>query len=1388
MKKRAFGIIIIVFLSTFITLFRINDVQAKFIDTSFHNSVVVDSPTYISGVKNINVYTNKTIQNYELRLNGTLLNSAAHPRQFINDRWYADYSTLTQGENQAGNLRYCDVADTNYLYCQSQTVAVAWLLGVPVDWDEFINQQFCFGTGGFDTSYINATWLEWRIQLTRQSSVNDKVIQYWRTSDSTWQTLATLTENAWATGNTSCSAIANLGTIDKSFWIRIYCRDTNADDEMQINVDYLRLYYTSTQVISNDRDYSLVDTYAFNSSTKTDGKYNLTARIKDFAGVWWNDMKWVWIDNTKPTIGTINISPGILNNTVPLSITTTISDTFLNNSYGQYTNGYNQIQVPNGASTSFNYTSYFTNRTYNFYIYAIDHAGNVASKNKTFSVSYVKDILYVQNPIINIISDRKQYVNNNAWVNVSCSNVGELKFFVNGTWNSTHSNPVSVNKSFYSSSMRTLQVTMRFTYINSTFFKNVTSTINFINPTFVYIEQPSVFIGASLISNITTNSCVIVIAENLGMMKLHVYSWYNMTTNITTYNDTSSPIIIYLTSYIPDVFNVTIELFHENSTFYNNFSIGLKFDDWTIIKEYIHDPEVSISYQSRGNITQPAFVNASCDHVGQIKFYVNGTWNSTTNGTQAGIELNSSIVQTFNVTISIFYENLTFYKNFTAIVEFYNGNTLIKYEYIPSISIAYNDLQNITIPALIDIDCDHVGKISIYINGTWNSTTDDPSSIELQLNSSIVQTFNVTIEIFYENLTFYKNMSLLVDFFNGTQIVIQEPSFNMVYQTYQNISKLAWLNITCEQIGKINIYVGDILNQTHDAPLSSINFNITTSSPQSFDIIIEMFHENLTFYKNFTANIEFFNWTILNFIHEPKYEILAQLIQNITRTAWINVTCDHVGTLKYYVNGTLNTTISNPTTHNFSLYSPVPCTFQMNLVFYNQTGYMFKNSSFDVDFINGTRIDHYIIEPSINIVYQGTQNITRTAWINATCLKIGRLKFYVNGTWNSTFDDPSNVNFGLNSSIIQSFNMTIEVFHENLTFYKNITFMVSFFNGTTITNQSYIYNPSIVVSYNNETDIGNVARASFDLFHVSQIIIYVNGTWNCTFSNKTSASLNITSNEISTFNIVVESFYDNLTFYKNISFTMEFINMTKLEVYITAPSFSIIYPRTIFLDDIDHVSIATSLSGGFKARLSLNGTFINETFYVGNASHDVNIPSGGLGNVSFAFNILSTGNASYQNVTIVIFIIEEIPEPVNYFFEITINKYDKEIEIDYSSKNTAFTEFYWDAELIKNFTGDANKYFLIKGLSVDTNYQLDILIYNEFGFLDTTITRIIKIPEEEGGGGDDDEGGGIVINPLATIFLENGLLIAAIASMFIFILIIFLTRRKKKGKKRRIIR
>lgn len=1788
------------FIFEFLAFFPYN-VSGKFIDTSFHNGVVVDCPTYVSGVKNINVYTNKTVQNYELRLNGTLLNSAAHSRRFINGRWYLDTELLTQGENQAGNLRYCDVADTNYLYCQSQTVAVAWLLGLPIDYDEFIYNQFCWGTGNKDTSYINATWIEYRIQLTRESSLNDKVLQYWRTSDSTWQTFATLTENAWNTGNVSLAVMSNIGAIDKAFWMRIYCRDSDANNEIQVNVDYLRIYYTSTQVISNDRDYTLVDTYAFNSSAKVDGVYNLTARIKDFAGTWWNDMKWIIVDNTKPTIGTITVvshPTGGLNNTIPISITTTITDTYLNNSYGQYSNGYNNIQIPNAASTTFNYTAYFTNRTYNFYIYATDNAGNIQSKNKSFVVTYKREILYVQNPIIDISADKKQFVNNTAavvinmlyvktlkiyvngtlnytsglnptfknftlfyrtptkfvvlmrfeysngtffknitvnvqfilptyvyisnpnidikcqeqkyvnetgWVNTTCKYVNQVKVYVNGTLNYTSgSNPTSINRSFTYHVQKMLVITLRFSYSNGTFYKNITVTMRFINPTYIYVQYPEIAvssqkyqyvnetawvnttcsrvwqlkvyvngslnytsgsnptsvntsfvyhhttqlniilrftysnntffknisvviyfinytyiylhapciaIAATLKANITDYNYLVIATEHLGGMNMTIYSWTNMTTTLTNYVNTTS-LLILLKSYIVDVWNITLYFNYPNGSLYTIYSIGMDWENWTIVHEYIHEPIITIDYIARSNITNTAWVNMTCQFLSNVSFHVNGTLNSTyPSPSQINFGFNSSTVQTFNLTIETFYDNATWFKNFTMLIEFYNGTILTMYIHEPIISILYNNLQNITRTAWVNVTCENVGRLKYFINGTLNSTFDSPSQINFGFNSSTVQAFNLTIEAFYtnltwfknftifvqfyngtiltdyiyeptiligydglqnitstawiniscsrigrinlylnntlnstynlpsvisfglnssvvqsfgvivesfyDNLTFYKNTSLIVSFFNCTRVYITQPSINILYQALQNITHPACVNITCQNIGRLNIYLNGTLNATKDSPLtwnyclnSSIvqsfnvtieafyenltfyknttliisffngtrvymkepsitilyqslanitypswinmtfqeigranmflngtlnatkdspltwNYSLNSSTIQSFDVTIQTFYTNLTQYQNFTFLVYFYNWTILTYYREPCLQIIAQSLQNITSNAWINVTMREISQIAFYVNNTLNATYSgSPVSVNFSLYASTPCFFDVVMVSKHANGSFYRNFSIPIEFFNATHVDHYIMQPSINILYQAMQNVSHLAYINITTQEIGRLTFYVNGTINVTYDYPAttSVNYNMSSATVQTFNITVQSFYTNLTWYKNYTMLIQFFNGTIVQNNitnswidivhdsqryldqdawlnitcqnigkiilyvngtvnstynypssinfkigaplaiitynitmvtfymnlsayknfsiliafvnytyvyNYIQNPSLVVgytsdrsigetawinttcermgkiklwinntlnqtivsptlynfsiiyntltllnfvvesyylndtffknvsgsilfinythimnpfitiAYNSQTQVGNTARANFTCEHVGQLTIWVNGTLNSTTNNPSIVRLNITSLILSKYNITARMTYKNSTFYKNVSFVMEFINVTtKIHLIISMPSFSIIYPSSIFLNNMTYISITTSRAKGYYLNITLNGVFKNSTFYTGNTTNVFLVPRRVPGNVTYAIKVLYPNSTIYSIVNFVVFVI-----------------------------------------------------------------------------------------------------------------------------------------------------
>lgn len=1394
-------------LSTVTCMIGPRDASGKFIDTNGQNGVIIDCLQYISGTKNINVYTNKTVQNYELRLNGTLLNSAAHPKKYINGRWYTDWVDLVQGENPAGNLRYCDVQDTNYLYCQSQTVASAWLLGVPIDWDEFINQQFCWGTGNKDTSYINATWIEYRIELTRETAgTEDKVLQYWRTSDSTWQTFATLTENAWSTGNVSLAVMSNIGAIDKSFWIRVYCHENTADRELQINVDYLRIYYTSTQVLSNERDYSLVDTYSLNSVAKTDGVYNLTARIKDFHGTWWTNMKWIVIDNTPPTVASITLTPSSgLNNTIPIRVYTTLSDTYLNYSYGQYSNGYTIMQIPNDNNAIFNFTNFYTNRSYNFYVYAFDKAGNSAYKNKTFTVAFKKYIEYIQNPIIDVshtdksypgttawtnvtcvrVGEMKRYVNgtlnatvaspttvkygfnsstaprkfnvvlrftysngtwyknisytinfvtipiiyiNNpnidlsyqsnqyvsytawvnvtckyvsqlkmyvngtlnqtvtnpstfkygfnsstpknfnvvirttysngtfyrndsfvirfkpwviqyihnpsidvsyisklyvgqtSWINVTCVNVGEMKRYVNGTLNATVASPTTVKYGLNSSKTKIFNVVLRFTYTNGTWFKNISFTVQFINYTYIYVHEPTVAIGVTLKANITTFNYLIVISEHLGGMNMTIYSWTNMTTTLTNYSNCSS-LVIPLKSYIVDVWNITLYFYHPNGTFYKSFNLGMNFENWTIVHEYINNPNIEISYQANQYVNQTSWLNVACQNVGEMKRYVNGTLNATvTSPTTVKYGFNSSTPKIFNVVMRFTYlSNGSWYKNVSITIQF--KNVLINQTIVnnPIIDIGYQSKQMINNSAWVNVTCDFVSQIKLYLNGTLNSTfSGNPTGFNWSIVSYLPYTQYIVLEAFFENTSFYKNFSLTIEFFNNEIVNEYLPEINIAYISVQNVTRTAWINVTFVELSQVKLYLNGTLNNTFS---SSFDFGLNSSSARKFVVVLQTFYVNTSFYQNFTFNVEFINMSIIyRYVNLPSINIAYTGKQQIDNLAWVNSTFSYIQKIKLYLNGTLNSTFYS--NFNWSISSNVISIQSIMLQAFYQNGSWYKNFSISIEFTNDIM---YIYEPIVLISSDGYQYVNKLAYVNISAFHVSLIKVYVNGSLNASYSSGfSDIAWSMNYTSVAVFNITVEAFYENSSFFKNFSIAIHYV-GYLIINL-----PIFNMFYQNVTYIGSYTSINVTAKYLSLIKVYVNGSLNASYSNPSTFVWKSIYNTKVNLSIILQTFYLNSSFYKNFSVFIEFKETPIYTVYITNPNIDISYMSTQYINKLAWVNVTFSHLSQVKLRV--NGTLNNS--YV--SSFNWSITSSSLVTYKIILETFYENASFYQNFTLFI--------------------------------------------------------------------------------------------------------------------------------------------------------
>jgi len=957
--------------------------SASFINTSGYNNVIIDCPQYISGIKNINVYSNVTYKKYQLLLNGSLLNSISTPVKYVKGNWKSSYFTLVYGTGEVGTKYAFDFNDANTYFLNSQAVTGRRRARFEVYFSPY--------SLPVDYSTVNFTRIAYSITIAANNPpiIAPSGIEVYNYSSGAWISVTALI-NGVNTGNVTFNSARCFNTRTYTLDMRILIEDNNGH-QFTVTTSYFYIYFgSSTPAITVD-NYKLIDTYALNSSAHVDGIYNLTAKVTGVNNVNYTDQKYIIIDNTKPVINNLAISPLVLNNTIPINVSTMISDAYLNDTYGQFFNGFNTVQVPNGNNQLFSFMNYYSNGSYNFYVYAKDQAGNINFKNKSFVVAYASNVQYINNPIIDVSHLSKEYVNNTAWINISCRYVSTMKLYINNSLTATYTSPTIVKYGLNSTTIKTFNVVLQFYYSNATFFKNITFSTKF---------------------------------------------------------------------YLPIINTV-----------------------------YIYNPDVIVSYQSQQYVNKTSWINITTSRVSKVKIYINGTLNSTFNNpVSVNFSLTSSNPKTFSIVLEFFYSNNSFYNNHSLSVKFVNPS--IVYVYNPQITIAYQSQQYFNKIAWINITALYISKIKMYINGTLNNTYNYPTSINFSVNSSTLQIFEVVIETFYSNVSFFKNFTVLVKYMNVTSIItyINNPIINLVYQGQQYIDKVLWVNMTCSYLSKINLYINGTLNSTYNNPIS-INFSINSSSIQSFTIVVETFYLNTTFFKNFTVFVKFINVTsITTYINNPGITISYSPKQYINNNSWINITSIYTSKFNLYANGTLNNTYTNPTSVNHSIVSSSIIKYNIVLQFFYANNSFYKNYSLLVEFVNVSVITQIIFidytRPSFSISYPSFVLQTNHSVISISTLNSQGFGFNItrnNVFINYTFYIGNTTHyFTVPSDTLGNVNYTVKIYYPNATLYKKISFIVQItlpvvvYETISISYEPFVYKDSTVHINGNMTFIANV--------------------------------------------------------------------------------------------------------------------------------------------------------------------------------------------------------------------------------------------------------------------------------------------------------------------------
>lgn len=404
--------------------------SGKISPVSYTSKIDIECNDYISGVQSIDVYSGLTVQDYAMYLNGTMLRNESNPIVGRKGYWNATYMRVGIGENVVGNISSLESADTNYFSARGQTFLF---------WD-FLQVEISFSTMGlgFSPNSIVVSNLAFLVNTTNtDGGIDLRNMQFYNTTSSSWQTFYTLPSSGVTTQNMTMDVKNNIRPLTNDFAIRFDMRDA-ANQFFTINASYITIYYESSLPVEGHGDYVLVDSFMFDSTTFSDGVYNLTVEINGTAAGnvtigTYTEMKWVIIDNTLPVIDDIDITPGTLKSGEKIKINTTVFDVNLESDHGEIVDVLgNTLIYENGNNEIFNYEAFFANGTYDFYVFAHDLAGNFAYKSISFDVSLTLKNVYFPSVIIGYDT-----IGYNITMDFASNNTSKLELKKEGILNAT---------------------------------------------------------------------------------------------------------------------------------------------------------------------------------------------------------------------------------------------------------------------------------------------------------------------------------------------------------------------------------------------------------------------------------------------------------------------------------------------------------------------------------------------------------------------------------------------------------------------------------------------------------------------------------------------------------------------------------------------------------------------------------------------------------------------------------------------------------------------------------------------------------------------------------------------------------------------------------------
>jgi len=514
-------------------------------------TILMDSPDYASGDATIKIYTNvSSISKHNLTIDGSLLKTTSIKPGVLNATSYS----IVYGTLSSGSMSSMNKADDTPLKIASIHHHSHYHARIDVS----------FYAIGLAPNILLS--LEYALRV--KTSINTHLRMYTR-SNGDWdehQNIASSpTSYTWYN-----HSITNVNpTVSHIYQMRIDARDGGA---FNLDIDCLILKYVINSTIEG---YILLDTFALDTTSYSDGLHQLKSSIDTYSGGKYTLTKSIVIDNTDPVITSLTYSPSAPNNSKTMIIEATIDEDNPEDSYGSYEAYDSDIIVPNGISTSFKYKNVFSNGSYTFTMTAIDKAGNIGTDDITFDVAFA--VKKIKDPSLCVLSPSTIVRDSiDDELNVTTWNAKGFNLYL-------YKDGVKSSKTWYDGNESTLiaidatgcdeiaWVVELFDYKNS-FYMNTSFESEIIDLQIIKVQAPSIEILApNEIYRDYTDGILEITSKNASGYWLHAFkdsvklgkTWYDG-------NDTDS---IAIDPSDADELSWTIQLYNGTGKFYGNYTV-----------------------------------------------------------------------------------------------------------------------------------------------------------------------------------------------------------------------------------------------------------------------------------------------------------------------------------------------------------------------------------------------------------------------------------------------------------------------------------------------------------------------------------------------------------------------------------------------------------------------------------------------------------------------------------------------------------------------------------------------------------------------------------------------------------------------------------------------